>query len=208
MRSEHSAALYLPIRQHWQLLALRSLTFNTPDERHAAQGAATAGVDLLHGPNASVHNEHEFGTTSPLRTLLGTSPAVHIMQGATRFTSMLRDIGSKPKVRRRLMSCDRVAEPTPPDLGGLSSVFFAIHLAGGHIGLPILVATFVFSKTAKRPLTVINFCIIWIFYSIIYCILCVNLPFCSCIPYAHIGRISTVSMAEITFCTIPPSSYV
>ncbi|KAI0801086.1 hypothetical protein C8Q74DRAFT_1364735 [Fomes fomentarius] len=59
----------------------------------------------------------------------------------------------------------------PPDLRNLTSVFFAIHLLGGHIGLPILVATFLFSKTAKRHPTVVNFCVIWILYSIIYCLL-------------------------------------
>ncbi|TFK94370.1 hypothetical protein K466DRAFT_353312 [Polyporus arcularius HHB13444] len=62
-------------------------------------------------------------------------------------------------------------EPPPPDLKSLSSVFFALHLAGGHIGLPLLVATFCISKTTKRHLTVINFCIVWILYSIIYCLL-------------------------------------
>ncbi len=64
-----------------------------------------------------------------------------------------------------------VSEPPPPDLKSLSSVFFALHLAGGHIGLPLLVATFCISKTTKRHLTVINFCIVWILYSIIYCLL-------------------------------------
>ncbi|KAI0756825.1 hypothetical protein C8Q80DRAFT_1091399 [Daedaleopsis nitida] len=59
----------------------------------------------------------------------------------------------------------------PPDMRGLDSVFFAIHILGGHIGLPILVATFLFSKTAKRHPTVINFCVTWILYSIIYCLL-------------------------------------
>ncbi len=71
-----------------------------------------------------------------------------------------------------LTGCDGIAEPPPPpDLRNLTSVFFAIHLAGGHIGLPILVATFLLSKTANRHPTVINFCIIWILYSIIYCLL-------------------------------------
>ncbi|KAI0328134.1 hypothetical protein GY45DRAFT_1372588 [Cubamyces sp. BRFM 1775] len=62
-------------------------------------------------------------------------------------------------------------EPPPPDLRALTPVFLTIQLAGGHIGLPILVATFLFSKTAKRHPTVVNFCVIWILYSIIYCLL-------------------------------------
>ncbi|KAH9898215.1 hypothetical protein C8Q73DRAFT_391279 [Cubamyces lactineus] len=62
-------------------------------------------------------------------------------------------------------------EPPPPDLRALTPVFLTIQLAGGHIGLPILVATFLFCKTAKRHPTVVNFCVIWILYSIIYCLL-------------------------------------
>ena len=64
-----------------------------------------------------------------------------------------------------------VAEPPPPNLRALTPVFLTIQLAGGHIGLPILIATFLFSKTAKRHPTVVNFCVIWILYSIIYCLL-------------------------------------
>ena len=64
-----------------------------------------------------------------------------------------------------------IAEPLPPDLRDLSSVFFAIHLVGGHLGLPIVVATFLISKAANRHPTIINFCIVWILYSIIYCLL-------------------------------------
>ncbi|KAI0830493.1 hypothetical protein BC628DRAFT_872170 [Trametes gibbosa] len=62
-------------------------------------------------------------------------------------------------------------EHPPPDLRGLTPVFLTIHVLGGHIGLPLLVATFLFSKTAKRHTTIINFCVIWILYSIIYCLL-------------------------------------
>ncbi|KAH9858011.1 hypothetical protein C2E23DRAFT_880684 [Lenzites betulinus] len=62
-------------------------------------------------------------------------------------------------------------EPPPPDLRGLTPLFLTIHILGGHIGLPLLVATFLFSKTVKRHATIINFCVIWILYSIIYCLL-------------------------------------
>ncbi|KAH9944229.1 uncharacterized protein BXZ73DRAFT_96718 [Epithele typhae] len=64
-------------------------------------------------------------------------------------------------------------ESPPPDLTDLTSVFFAIHLVGGHIGLPLLVVTFLFSKTAKRHPTIINFCVTWIIYSVIYCLMAV-----------------------------------
>ncbi|KAL7285451.1 hypothetical protein PYCCODRAFT_1467115 [Trametes coccinea BRFM310] len=66
---------------------------------------------------------------------------------------------------------DTIAEPPPPDLEALTPVFLTIHLVGGHIGLPLLVATFLFSKTAKRHPAVINFCVTWILYSIVYCLL-------------------------------------
>ncbi|KAI0778365.1 hypothetical protein BD413DRAFT_106651 [Trametes elegans] len=58
-----------------------------------------------------------------------------------------------------------------PDLSALTPLFFTIHLVGGHVGLPALVATFLLSKTAKRHATVVNFCVVWILYSIIYCLL-------------------------------------
>ncbi|KAI0375183.1 hypothetical protein BV20DRAFT_253376 [Pilatotrama ljubarskyi] len=64
-----------------------------------------------------------------------------------------------------------IEEPPPPDLTALTPVFLAIHVIGGHIGLPLVVATYLFSKTARRHPTIINFCAIWILYSIIYCLL-------------------------------------
>ena len=79
--------------------------------------------------------------------------------------------GTLTSCRGELTSSGAAADPPSPDLSGLTPVFFAIHLAGGHIGLPILVGTFLFSKTAKRHPTIVNFCVTWIFYSVIYCLL-------------------------------------
>ncbi|KAH9932408.1 hypothetical protein B0H21DRAFT_760604 [Amylocystis lapponica] len=58
-----------------------------------------------------------------------------------------------------------------PNLRSLTPVYFALHLVGGHIGLPFLVCTFLVSKSIHRHPTIINFCITWIIYSIIYCLL-------------------------------------
>ncbi|KAL4263414.1 hypothetical protein AB1N83_005869 [Pleurotus pulmonarius] len=57
-----------------------------------------------------------------------------------------------------------------PNLEHLAPYFFALHLAGGHIGLPILLLTFIFAKNVVRHPTLLNFCITWIIYSISYCI--------------------------------------
>lgn len=58
-----------------------------------------------------------------------------------------------------------------PDLSAYIPPYFALHIVGGHIGLPILVLTFIISKRAKRSITVINFCITWILFSVSYCLL-------------------------------------
>ncbi|KII94091.1 hypothetical protein PLICRDRAFT_50077 [Plicaturopsis crispa FD-325 SS-3] len=52
----------------------------------------------------------------------------------------------------------------------LTKAFLALHLIGGHIGLPILVLTFLFAKNVSRHPTLINFCVTWIVYSITYCL--------------------------------------
>ncbi|TFK77358.1 hypothetical protein BDN72DRAFT_39716 [Pluteus cervinus] len=57
-----------------------------------------------------------------------------------------------------------------PNYQHLRIVFFVLHIIGGHVGLPILVAIFHLSKKISRPPTLINFCISWIFFSVFYCI--------------------------------------
>jgi len=52
----------------------------------------------------------------------------------------------------------------------ITRAVLALHLAGGHIGLPILVLIMLFSKRIRRPPSVINFCISWIIFSISYCL--------------------------------------
>ncbi|KAJ8516114.1 hypothetical protein ONZ45_g6533 [Pleurotus djamor] len=57
-----------------------------------------------------------------------------------------------------------------PNLGHLAPSFFALHIAGGHIGLPFLVLTFLLSSDVVRHPTLINFCLTWIIYSVVYCL--------------------------------------
>lgn len=58
-----------------------------------------------------------------------------------------------------------------PDMSGLSTPYFALQLAGGHVGLPILVLIFIFSRRVHRPASVVNFCLTWILYSVSYSLL-------------------------------------
>ena len=58
-----------------------------------------------------------------------------------------------------------------PGTGSLLATYVGLHIAGGHIGMPVLVLLFLCSKHVQRPITVINFCITWIVYSISYSLL-------------------------------------
>ncbi|KAH8117807.1 hypothetical protein DFH11DRAFT_1541094 [Phellopilus nigrolimitatus] len=51
------------------------------------------------------------------------------------------------------------------------SVFLGIQIAGGHILLPILVLTIIFSRKVTRHPVFVNFCISWIFSSVVYSLL-------------------------------------
>ncbi|KAF8485515.1 hypothetical protein JB92DRAFT_3026690, partial [Gautieria morchelliformis] len=46
------------------------------------------------------------------------------------------------------------------------AIYRALQIIGGHIGLPILLLFSIFSKTAQRDLTFLNFCFTWIFSSV------------------------------------------
>ncbi|EJC98370.1 uncharacterized protein FOMMEDRAFT_171030 [Fomitiporia mediterranea MF3/22] len=49
-----------------------------------------------------------------------------------------------------------------PHAGTYLAVWLFFQIAADHVGLPILVATFLFAKTVKRNPTLINMCITWI----------------------------------------------
>ncbi|KAF8483025.1 hypothetical protein JB92DRAFT_1674267 [Gautieria morchelliformis] len=48
------------------------------------------------------------------------------------------------------------------------AIYRALQIIGGHIGLPILLLFSIFSKTAQRDLTFLNFCFTWIFSSVTF----------------------------------------
>lgn len=49
--------------------------------------------------------------------------------------------------------------------------FLALQITGGHIGLVIVLAFAVFSRKVRRDPTFMNFCITWIFSSIVFSLL-------------------------------------
>ncbi|KAH6916981.1 hypothetical protein BKA70DRAFT_1417760 [Coprinopsis sp. MPI-PUGE-AT-0042] len=61
--------------------------------------------------------------------------------------------------------------PPIPDLGHLAPVFLTLHIVGGQIILPILVATCAWSKSVIRHPTLINFLSTWIIHSVCSCLL-------------------------------------
>ena len=57
------------------------------------------------------------------------------------------------------------------------SIYLAIQIIGGHILLPLLVITILLKKTVNRHPVFVNFCVSWIFSSVVYSMLCVCLCF-------------------------------
>ena len=53
------------------------------------------------------------------------------------------------------------------------SIYLAIQVIGGHILLPLLVITILLKKTINRHPVFVNFCVSWIFSSVVYSMLCV-----------------------------------
>ncbi|KAH8108711.1 hypothetical protein DFH11DRAFT_1069631 [Phellopilus nigrolimitatus] len=49
-------------------------------------------------------------------------------------------------------------------------LFVFLQVFGGQIGLPLFVGTMIFSRSVKRHLTLVNFCVSWIIYSVVYCL--------------------------------------
>jgi hypothetical protein len=59
----------------------------------------------------------------------------------------------------------------PKAQGDIRNGFLALQIAGGQVGLPIIILTFILSKNVHRHPTLINFCITWSISSIAYCLL-------------------------------------
>jgi len=64
-------------------------------------------------------------------------------------------------------------DSTPPDTGfdRLIPLYLVLHIVGGQVGLPIIIATLLTSKKVARHPTLVNFFCTWVIYSIVYCIL-------------------------------------
>ncbi|KAF9054553.1 hypothetical protein BJ165DRAFT_728299 [Panaeolus papilionaceus] len=59
-----------------------------------------------------------------------------------------------------------------PELHYVRPIFLALHISGGLVGMPLLVATFLLAKNVhKRQPVFINFCISWSVYSVVYVLL-------------------------------------
>ncbi|KAH0838020.1 hypothetical protein J3R83DRAFT_6260 [Lanmaoa asiatica] len=56
----------------------------------------------------------------------------------------------------------------PPDLQHLTSVYLALLISGGQIGLPIVVFTASVCRKVTWHPTIINFCVTWIVYSFVF----------------------------------------
>ena len=54
---------------------------------------------------------------------------------------------------------------------GLTVLFLFFHIAGGIVGLPIVVLSIVASRQPSRHPTLLNFCATWFFSSLIYTLL-------------------------------------
>ena len=51
------------------------------------------------------------------------------------------------------------------------TAFLALQIAGGHIGIVILLAFAAFSRKVRRDATFLNFCITWISFSVVFSML-------------------------------------
>ncbi|KAF5323367.1 hypothetical protein D9611_005664 [Ephemerocybe angulata] len=65
----------------------------------------------------------------------------------------------------------RIDGTPPPDLSSLSPAYLTLHIAGGHVLLPFIVATCVISKSTVYHPTIINLFCTWSLYSISSCLL-------------------------------------
>lgn len=69
------------------------------------------------------------------------------------------------------MQVDAGADAGIPNFKHLVPTYLALHIIGGLVCLPALIATFIFSNKVTCHPTLINFCCTWVIYSISYCIL-------------------------------------
>ena len=106
---------------------------------------------------------------SPSLCLLATQAQLLIMPRSTTFNTV-----SNPNLLVCLILLIAVLV-TVQDVD--ESIYLAIQIIGGHILLPLLVITILLKKTVNRHPVFVNFCVSWIFSSVVYSMLCVCLRF-------------------------------
>lgn len=55
-------------------------------------------------------------------------------------------------------------------VGKYNALFVVLQVLGGQIGLPLFIATMLIAPNVKKHLTLVNFFLSWIIYSIVYCL--------------------------------------
>ena len=50
-------------------------------------------------------------------------------------------------------------------------IYFVLQIFGGHVGVPIILATLILSKGMRRHPLLINFLVTWVLYSTAFCLL-------------------------------------
>lgn len=79
---------------------------------------------------------------------------------------------SGPFTRKLLTKARLVVEgEVVADLTPYRAAFLLMLIIGGQVGLTLLVLTLLLWKGIQRHPTLINFCITWIIYSTVYCLL-------------------------------------
>ena len=69
------------------------------------------------------------------------------------------------------------------------TIFFALQIVGGHVGLPILLIASILLRKPRPDLTFINFCFTWVFSSIVFSIGLVRLERLSQLSYTDNHRV-------------------
>ncbi|TDL30005.1 hypothetical protein BD410DRAFT_893190 [Rickenella mellea] len=64
------------------------------------------------------------------------------------------------------MSAQRLPSPLAKNEGA----YAALHMIGGHVGLPLFVGTIMLSKRLHAHYSMLNFCLTWIIFSIVFCL--------------------------------------
>ncbi|KAF9486294.1 hypothetical protein BDN70DRAFT_926559 [Pholiota conissans] len=100
-----------------------------------------------------------------------------------------------------------IAVRAPQNLSWLRPSFLGLHIAGGFVGLPILIITLLFSDDIPRQPDLINFCITWVIYSFSYTILglsgkTAHPPHTLCFIQAAILQGTTPMVAIATFLLV------